>query len=486
MTTENQTEHRRRRRWIAWGIILFLLLLSGGAYIVMTGKWPMPLLVKDPTALPEKIRRGGTALLPEATEKEPFTASGSVQAEGVDVASEFAGRVVEIAAIKGDAVTEGQLLVRLDTSLLEAQIRAAEAAVSVAGAGLERARAGARPGEIAVAGAQLAQSRTAEDVARQAVTDTRALLDNPQRIDLQIIATEGELAANQHRLEQALAFKEDQKVTKEQAEAFLQDWGYEGDDVEVPVGTDPSGKPIYETVHVELPDKGHLAHIGWWKAWVNVNATKARQETLEATLQHLYQQRANPQELRGRAVEAGAIYAQNQAQVAMAEARLGRLKVGATEKEIAAARAKVAQAQAARDALVKQRRLRDITAPMGGVVLNVVAYAGEVAAPGGTLLTLADITEVTLTVYVSEPRIGRVRLGQHADVTVDSFPHRTFEGTVTHIADSAEFTPRNVATAEERVNLVFAVEIAIPNEDGALKPGMPADVTFRTTHVEGV
>ena len=60
-------------------------------------------------------------------------------------------------------------------------------------------------------------------------------------------------------------------------------------------------------------------------------------------------------------------------------------------------------------------------------------------------------------------------------MTVDSFSERTFTGQVSHIADRAEFTPRNVATREERVNLVFAVEIQLPNDDGALKPGMPAD-----------
>ncbi len=472
MTTENRNDHRGRRR-IVWAVVLLLLILGAGAYAVTTGRWPLPRLVQDPR---------GAANVAAST---PLTASGVVQAEGVDVASEFGGRVVEIAAIKGDAVTEGQLLVRLDTNLLDAQIRAADAAVAVAGAGLERARAGARPGEVAVAETQLAQARTARDVAGQAVTDTLALLHNPQQIDLQIVATEGELAATQHRLEQALALTEDQKQAKEHVDAFLREWGYEGEDVKVPVGTDPSGNPIYETVHVELPDKGHLAHIGWWKAWVNVNATTARQETLEASLEHLYQQRANPQALRGRVVEAEATQARNAARVAVAEAGLERLRTGATDEEIAAARTRVAQAQAARDALLEQRRLRDITAPMGGVVLDLIVHPGEVAAQGGTLLTLADITEVTLTVYVPEPRIGQVRLGQRADVTVNSFPDRTFAGTVTHIADSAEFTPRNVATAEERVNLVFAVEIAIPNEDGALKPGMPADVNFQTANVEG-
>ena len=110
---------------------------------------------------------------------------------------------------------------------------------------------------------------------------------------------------------------------------------------------------------------------------------------------------------------------------------------------------------------------------------------GEVAAPGATLLTVADIGEVVLTVYVPETRIGQVQLEQRVEIGVDSFPNRTFAGTVSHISDRAEFTPRNVATTEERVNLVFAIEISIPNRDGALKPGMPADVVFQATDIEG-
>ena len=100
------------------------------------------------------------------------------------------------------------------------------------------------------------------------------------------------------------------------------------------------------------------------------------------------------------------------------------------------------------------------------------------AAQGATLLTIADIEEVVLKVYVPETRIGQVKLEQPVQITVDSFPGRTFEGHVSYISDQAEFTPRNVATQEERVNLVFAVEIRIANEDGDLKPGMPADAVF--------
>ena len=76
-------------------------------------------------------------------------------------------------------------------------------------------------------------------------------------------------------------------------------------------------------------------------------------------------------------------------------------------------------------------------------------------------------------------QIGRVRLGQSAAVNVDAYPGRVFTGTVTYVADRAEFTPRNVQTQEERVKTVFAVEVALENPEGLLKPGMPADAQLK-------
>lgn len=119
-----------------------------------------------------------------------------------------------------------------------------------------------------------------------------------------------------------------------------------------------------------------------------------------------------------------------------------------------------------------------IRAPIDGMVVDLSVHEREVAARGATLVTLANLDAVTLEVYLPETQIGLVHLGSPVQVRVDSFD-RDFKGTVSHIADGAQFTPRNVATKEERVNLVFAVQIDLDNVDGALKPGMPADATFQ-------
>ncbi len=97
------------------------------------------------------------------------------------------------------------------------------------------------------------------------------------------------------------------------------------------------------------------------------------------------------------------------------------------------------------------------------------------ATPGQPLLTLADLSRVTLTVYVPEPEIGRVSIGQSLPVSVDAFPGQSFAGRVTSIGDQAQFTPKNVQTRQERANTVFAIKITLDNPDRRLKPGMPAD-----------
>jgi multidrug resistance efflux pump len=113
-----------------------------------------------------------------------------------------------------------------------------------------------------------------------------------------------------------------------------------------------------------------------------------------------------------------------------------------------------------------------------GVVLTRSVQPGEVVQAGMTIMTVAKLDTLKITVYIPEDRYGEVKLGDSASLSVDSFPGETFNATVTRIADQAEYTPRNVQTKEERQTTVYAVELSVKNPDGKLKPGMPVDVTF--------
>ena len=166
------------------------------------------------------------------------------------------------------------------------------------------------------------------------------------------------------------------------------------------------------------------------------------------------------------------------AQRDMAAANQANLKSGARAEQIDAAQAQVQAAQSAINTLDVQISKLTIKSPADGVVLSRSIQPGETVGVGVPLLTLGRLDDLTITVYIPEDRYGTVRLGQKATVTVDSFPGETFSATVTHIADKAEFTPRNVQTAEGRRTTVFAIKLSVKDPQGKLKPGMPADVKF--------
>jgi len=155
---------------------------------------------------------------------------------------------------------------------------------------------------------------------------------------------------------------------------------------------------------------------------------------------------------------------------------LSLVREGPRKEEITAAENRVQQARAALAA--SEERLKDTTiyAPFSGVILRKNIELGEIVAPGIPLYTIGDLENPWIKVYVKEDKLGHVKLGQKAKVTTDSYPGKTYEGTVTFISSEAEFTPKYVQTQEERVKLVFGVKVMLKNINDELKPGMPADV----------
>lgn len=133
---------------------------------------------------------------------------------------------------------------------------------------------------------------------------------------------------------------------------------------------------------------------------------------------------------------------------------------------------------AARETAQLQAQDYTLHAPLTGVVTRVPVHVGELALPGQALLAVSDLSSLKLTLYVRLADLGQVAAGQRLSVTTDVYPGRAFEGIVTSNNQSAEFTPRNVQTQSDRLNLVFGVQATVVNGDGALKPGMPVDARF--------
>lgn len=121
-----------------------------------------------------------------------------------------------------------------------------------------------------------------------------------------------------------------------------------------------------------------------------------------------------------------------------------------------------------------------IFSPIKGTVLERNLEPGEMAFPGTPILTLADLKRTWIRIYVKETELGFVKIGQKAEIYVDSFPDTPFPGRVVAISNRAEFTPKTIQTKDERVKLMFAVKIAAENPDEKLKPGMPADAEIMT------
>jgi membrane fusion protein YbhG len=170
--------------------------------------------------------------------------------------------------------------------------------------------------------------------------------------------------------------------------------------------------------------------------------------------------------------------------VAAARAELDKLIAGPRRQEIESARAQHAAAAARVKAIEQQLADSTVIAPRDGVVTERVAEPGEVLAPGATLAVLTDVRRPWLNVWIDEPSLASVHLGDTAEVRVDG-SERAFTGTVSFVSPVAEFTPKNVQTPEERAKLVFKVKIALDNPEGVFKPGMPADAWFAGS-LEGV
>ncbi len=158
---------------------------------------------------------------------------------------------------------------------------------------------------------------------------------------------------------------------------------------------------------------------------------------------------------------------------------LSLVKEGPRKETIRAAENRVRQAEASLQML--QERVKDtvLYAPSAGIIIKKNVELGETVSAGLPVFTLGDLEHPWIKVYVKEDKLGKVSLGQKASITVDSFQGKTFEGTITYISPEAEFTPKTIQTHEERVKLVYALKITLPNPEEALKPGMPADVRIK-------
>lgn len=350
-----------------------------------------------------------------------LTASGTIEATEVVIAPEQGGRVAEVLAAAGDTVTAGQPLVRLDTTLLAGQLAQAQAQLAAAQANYAMLAAGPTAEQLAAA----------ETAVTRAQTQLDAMTEQRDSVETQLADIEAQVADLQRQIA-------DMSAQLQGAQATLQ------------------GTGAAEAQTAVTQAQSALAGLN-----TQLAMAQQLQTALTGQLRLLNSQIT--------VAESG---------VDAAQAQLDLLAAGARPEQLEAAQAQVDAVQATVNLLETQIGRQTLTAPIDGVVLARAVQPGEVAMPGAALLVIGRLGDLAITVFVPEDRYGRIELGQEATITVDSFPGETFTGTVRRIADKAEFTPRNVQTAEGRASTVFAIELAISDGAGKLKPGMPADVDF--------
>ena len=172
-------------------------------------------------------------------------------------------------------------------------------------------------------------------------------------------------------------------------------------------------------------------------------------------------------------------YATATARADQAAQQLSLVLEGPRQEEIELAAARLEQAKQTLKLAQTRLAYAQVASPIDGVVFSKNIESGEYVSPGTPVVTIGELDQVWLKAYISESDLGKVKLGQKVAVTTDTYPNKIYKGTIGYIASEAEFTPKNIQTAEERVKLVYRIKIMIENTARELKPGMPADAVIK-------
>jgi multidrug resistance efflux pump len=340
---------------------------------------------------------------------------GVVEIQEVRLGSKVGGRVAEVQVQEGQIVEAGTPLVVFDAPELRAQIQQQEARVAQAEADAEKAHRGARQQEIYAA---WSAALAAYEAWQKAEHGFRAE---------EIRQAEDDLAADEADLKLAQEeFNRQEQLAK----------------------TNSGKKADYDVARASL------------------NRARARRQAAQAKMD-LYHAGMREEEKKQAAAE-----------FARAWSNFDMLASGNRYEDIQAADARAAEARGKLQELEANFAETTVKAP-GKVLVEVLAVRkGDIAAPNQPVVRVLSAADMWVKVYVPETQLGRVRLGQEVEVTVDSYPDKRFRGEVIHVVPVSEFTPRNVQSADERKHQVFGVKVRVDDPQGVFKSGMAAEVVI--------
>jgi len=353
--------------------------------------------------------------------------SGRIEGYETDVGAKVGGRIMSIAAREGDFVKKGQAIAQLEDTELQASLAGATARTNAA--------------QQQVLQAQLQISVIESQIQEAQLTELQSEDDSVGRVN----AAKAGVAAAQAQLAQAQA-------QEKQLEAELK--------------LAKSDRDRFK----ELLAGGVISEQQFEQAQTKYDAMR---ETLQASIAFSAAAEEQVRTAQGN-------FTQSQASERNPEIRsvqVGRLQtqLAQAQSQLSAAQAQVSNAQASYDEIAAKLQDLEIVSPIDGVVLTRTAEPGEVIAAGKTVLTLVNLGDIYLRGYIPEGDVGAVRVGQAAEVFLDSAPEEALDATVAAIDTEASFTPENIYFRDDRVTQVFGLKLSIENSDGFAKPGMPAD-----------
>jgi HlyD family secretion protein len=416
------------------------------------------------------------------TDNGQLDASGTIESVTVNVSPEMAGKVKEVLVEEGQSVKTGDPLLSLDDSLLQSEKQTAQSALDSANAAVQTA-------EVALEAAQLQYDLTLSNALAQE-TSTRLTVWKDSKPTQ--FAQPVWYFSKEERLQAAQAEVDVKKAALEDALTNLDDVGQRAgsanflqieaklvqmrlafqnaQDVFDSTNGASDSQDLRDAAQIIL-DEAEIDLEDAQKDYDDALTTEGATDVMEARADAVIAQEAYDLAVDNlRALQTGADSPQVQTAAKVVEQAQSALEQAKTN---------VVAAQSRLNTLETQLKKITITAPLDGVILTRNIEPGEFVQPGAVTFALANLDELTITVYVPEDQYGNIALGQEANVTVDSFPGETFEAVVVHIADQAEFTPRNVQTVEGRSSTVYAIKLKVTDSEGKLKIGMPADVVFK-------
>lgn len=358
---------------------------------------------------------------------DTLSVSGNLELTQVDISFKVPGKLIELDVDEGYYVKKGQVIARIDRDQVMSQRNRDEASLN--------------------------NSQLQYDQMETSVQWQRRTLESDVALrTAELRASQARLAAlvagsRPQEIQEARAAVADAKAQHDQAQA---DW----DRAQDLFKNDDISKQQYDQYRMRLDSTAAVQRQSDERLALVVEGP--RKEDIEA---------------------ARADVVRAQAAVAAAEANQFELK--RREQDVLAHRADVSRARA--QVAITDTQINDtvVTAPIDGVVLVKSAEVGEVLAAGTTVVTIGDIDHPWLRAYINEADLGRIKYGQPAPLTTDSFPGKSYPGRISFIASEAEFTPKQIQTHEERVKLVYRIKIDVDNRSHDLKSNMPVDAEIQ-------